>query len=74
METTNLGFRALGIIVLLQKIEYGFGYIITRSPYTSYFIYLRGTIHQHDNPTKGLAFVSVCIDVHVHLHGNFMDR
>ena len=24
--------------------EYGFGYIITRSPYTPYSIYLRGTI------------------------------
>ena len=26
------------------KIEYGFGYIIKRSPYTPYSIYLRGTI------------------------------
>ena len=33
------------IIVSLKQIEYGFGYIIVRSPYTSYSIYLRGAIY-----------------------------
>ena len=32
-------------IVPLKYIEYGFGYIIIRSPYTPYSIYLRGIIH-----------------------------
>ena len=31
-------------MVPLKKIEYGFGYIIVRSPYTAYSIYLRGTV------------------------------
>ena len=35
------GFR---YIVTLKYIEYGFGYIIMRSLYTPYSIYLRGTI------------------------------
>ena len=28
----------------LKKIEFGFGYILLRSPYVPYFIYLRGSI------------------------------
>ena len=32
------------LIVPLKYMEYGFGYIIVRSPYTRYSIYLRGTI------------------------------
>ena len=32
------------VIVSLKKIEYAFGYIIIRSPYTPYSIYLRKTI------------------------------
>ena len=32
-------------IVPLKYIEYGFGYIIIRSPYTPYSVYLGGTIH-----------------------------
>ena len=32
------------VIVPLERIEYGFGYIIIRSPYTPYSIYLSGTI------------------------------
>ena len=31
-------------IVPLKEIEYGFGYAVTRSPYTPYSIYLTGTI------------------------------
>ena len=31
------------LIVPLKQTEYGFGYIIIRSPYTPYSIYLRGT-------------------------------
>ena len=27
-----------------KQIDFGFGYIIIRSPYTPYFIYLRGTM------------------------------
>ena len=34
----------LRIIVPLKSIEYGFGYITMRSPYTPDFMYLRGTI------------------------------
>ena len=34
----------LGFIVPMMWIEYGFGYMIIRSPYTPYSIYLRGTI------------------------------
>ena len=34
-------FRAL---VPLKYIEYGFGHVTLRSPYTPYPIYLRGTI------------------------------
>ena len=34
-------------IVPLNQIEYGFGYIIIRSPYFPYSIYLRGTIYSH---------------------------
>ena len=30
-----------------KKIEYGFGYVIVRPPYTPYSIYLRGTIFRH---------------------------
>ena len=33
----------LGFIVSLY-MEYGFGYVVIRSPYTPYSIYLRGTI------------------------------
>ena len=36
----DMGMR---YVVSLKQIEYGFGHIITRSPYTPYFIYLRGT-------------------------------
>ena len=32
------------LIISLKHIEYGFGYIMTRSPYTPCSIYLRGTI------------------------------
>ena len=43
------GFRGFiqgvsGCIVPLKSIEYGFGYMIIRSPYTPYSIYFRGTI------------------------------
>ena len=38
------GWECLSFIVPLKSIEYGFGYIIIRSPYTLYSIYLRGTI------------------------------
>ena len=31
-------------IVPLKSIEYGFGYVLIRPPYTPYSIYLRGTI------------------------------
>ena len=41
---TNYGKNTTGI-VQLKKIEYGCGYIIIRSPYTLYSIYLRGAIH-----------------------------
>ena len=46
------------LIVSPESIEYGFAYIITRSPYTPYSTYLRGTItlepvSLHDAP--GLA-------------------
>ena len=37
-------FVKLKHIVPLKYIEYGFGYIIIRSPCTPYSIYLRGTI------------------------------
>ena len=42
----HLQTRALGSedIVPLKWIEYGFGYVIIRPPYTPYSIYLRGTI------------------------------
>ena len=33
-----------GNIAPLKKIEFGFGYILIRSPYVPYFIYLRGSI------------------------------
>ena len=35
---------SLELIVPLKYIKYGFGYIIIRTPYTPYFIYLRGMI------------------------------
>ena len=57
METTIMGlYRVEGLgyalggcsrndpIVPRKEIEYGFGYITIRSPYTSYSVYLRGTI------------------------------
>ena len=34
----------LRLMVPLKQIEFGFGYILIRSPYTPYSIYLRGTI------------------------------
>ena len=40
----------LEAIVPLKKIEYGFGYIIIRSPYTPYSIYLRRTINLTPEP------------------------
>ena len=33
------------IIVPLKEIEYGFGYIVIRSPYTPHSIYLRGIVY-----------------------------
>ena len=41
-ETMQVGFQKT--LVPLRYIEYGFGYIIIRSPHTTYSIYLRGTI------------------------------
>ena len=39
-----LSLQLPGFVVPLKRIEYGFGYIIVRSPYIPYSIYLRGTI------------------------------
>ena len=36
--------EGLGCVVPLKYIEYGFGYILIRSSYTPYSIYLRGTV------------------------------
>ena len=33
----------VGPIVPLRWIEYGSGYVVTRSPYTPYSVYVRGT-------------------------------
>ena len=42
-------------IVSLKKIEYGFGYIIIRSPYTLYSLYLRGTITPYPSTLEWIA-------------------
>ena len=34
----------LVVLFRFSEVEYGFGYIIIRSPYTPYSIYLRGAI------------------------------
>ena len=47
MEPTT----AYGGIAPLKLIEYGFGYIIIRSPYAPYYFYLRGTVG-----VQGLGF------------------
>ena len=41
---TTKGFGRGRAMVPLKLIEYGFGHIIIRYPYTPYSIYLRGTI------------------------------
>ena len=38
------GAEGCRVIVPLTSIEYGLGYVITRSPHTTYSIYLRGTV------------------------------
>ena len=38
------GLEFAGFIIPLEQIEYGFGLIIIRSPYTPYSMNLRGTI------------------------------
>ena len=32
------------VVVPFNQIEYGFGHIVIRSPYTPYSVYLKGTI------------------------------
>ena len=39
----RLGPGDLKFIAPLKQLEHGFGYIMIRSPYTPYSIYLRGT-------------------------------
>ena len=46
-------------IVPLKQIEYGFGHIITRSPYTPYSIYLRGTVGLNIVSSKKLLSILV---------------
>ena len=41
----HLGLEGLGLLIPVERIEYGFGYVILRSPCTPYAIYSRGTIH-----------------------------
>ena len=52
----SVGFRNCGfwfkVYSPLRSIEYGFGYVIIRSPYTPYSIHLRGTIG-----CRGCAYV-----------------
>ena len=43
------------VIVPLKYIEYGFGYITIRSPYTPYSIELRGTIYRDHGAATRLA-------------------
>ena len=38
----TLASDSVGAIAPLKQIEYGFGYVIIRCPYTPYSIYLRG--------------------------------
>ena len=45
VEVAFEGFTICWVVVPLKCIEDGVGYIILRSPYTAYSIYLRGTVH-----------------------------
>ena len=47
----GFGFEGLGFRIPLKYID-NFGYIIIRSPYTPYSIYLRGTIGFRVNGPK----------------------
>ena len=48
----TLASDSVGAIAPLKQIEYGFGYVIIRCPYTPYSIYLRRTIYEL---TRGIA-------------------
>ena len=52
-------------------MEYGFGYIITRSPYTPYSIYLRGTIVLSSNIGASVT-VSSTKDLGIGVHKKAM--